>query len=126
MGSNEHLHKGPFSITKGVLTSKGWFGRTNNQEVYVVAISGTDTAIKENYNILNTVTFGSPLINGFKREGTVKRLGDVKDVVPYMSLTTFTNIVWQSADLNKEDGGKTLTLDYATTAFYFSPVTITE
>ncbi len=92
----------------------------------MVAISGTDTAIKENYNILNTVTFGSPLINGFKREGTVKRLGDVKDVVPYMSLTTFTNIVWQSADLNKEDGDKTLTLDYATTAFYFSPVTITE
>ena len=214
---NQEVHKGPFSITKGVLTSKGWFGRTNNQEVYVVAISGTDTdtknqttgiwtdllvgfefdnkyiqnvkkamfenvplgsniivtghslggmvaqqvasdtAIKENYNILNTVTFGSPLINGFKREGTVKRLGDVRDVVPYMSLTTFTNIVWQSAGLNKEDGGyglnvmgahcesynredewgaydvtgtkngsKTLTLDYATTAFYFSPVTITE
>ncbi len=117
----------------------------------------SDTAIKENYNVVNTVTFGSPLINGFKREGTVKRLGDVSDVVPYLSLSTFTNVIWQSAGLNKEDGnygsdilgahcesynredvwgsydvtgtkngGATLTLDYSTTAFYFSPVTITE
>ena len=214
---NQSVHKGPFSITKGTLNSKGWFGRVTKKDVYVVAISGTDTdtknqttdiwtdllvgfefdnkyiqnvkkamfenvplgsniivtghslggmvaqqvasdtAIKENYKILNTVTFGSPLINGFKREGTVKRLGDVKDVVPYLSLSTFTNIIWQSAGLNKEDGGyglnilgahcesynredvwgaydvtgtkngkKTLTLDYSTTAFYFSPITITE
>ncbi|MDD6194771.1 MAG: hypothetical protein PUB19_07730 [Lachnospiraceae bacterium] len=214
---NQEVHKGPFSITKGVLTTKGWFGRVNNREVYVVALSGTDTDtenqttdiwtdllvgfefdnkyiqnvkkamlenipagsnivvtghslggmvaqqvasdsdLKNNYNILNTVTFGSPLINGFKREGTVKRLGDVRDVVPYLSLTTLTNIIWQSAGLNKEDGGygsdiiaahcesynredvwgaydvtgtknggATLTLDYSTTAFYFSPVTITE
>ncbi len=52
-----------------------------------------DSTIKKNYNVLNTVTFGSPLINGFQREGTVKRLGDTSDPVPYLSLTTFTNIV---------------------------------
>lgn len=64
-----------------------------------------DSTIKDNYNVLNTVTFGSPLINGFKREGTVTRLGDSKDVVPFLSLTTLTNVVWQSAGLNREDGG---------------------
>lgn len=67
--------------------------------------AASDDTIKANYNILNTVTFGSPLINGFKREGTTKRLGDTNDAVPYMSLSTFTNVIWQSAGLNKEDGG---------------------
>ena len=66
--------------------------------------AASDDTIKANYNVLNTVTFGSPLINGFKREGTTKRLGDTSDVVPYMSLSTFTNIIWQSAGLNKENG----------------------
>ncbi len=67
--------------------------------------AASDDTIKSNYNVLNTVTFGSPLINGFKREGTVKRLGDTSDAVPYMSLSSFTNIIWQSAGLNKENGG---------------------
>lgn len=214
---NQPDHKGPFSITEGILTTKNWYGGTESKPVYIVAISGTDTdtqnqstgywtdllvgfefdnkynqnvrnailsrvpagsnifvtghslggmvaqqvasdpTIKDTYNVLNTVTFGSPLINGFKREGTVKRLGDAKDVVPFLSMTTFTNVVWQSAGLNREDGhygndimsahcesynredvwgrydvtgtkdGKaTLTINYATTVFYYSPVTVTE
>ena len=157
--------EGPFSITKGTLTTKNWLGRKTNTEIYVVALSGTDTdvenqstgywtdllvgfeqdnryiqnvreaveanipqgsnilftghslggmvaqqaasdsTIKADYNVLNTVTFGSPLINGFKREGTVKRLGDTSDVVPYLSLTTFTNVLWQATGLNRENGG---------------------
>lgn len=64
-----------------------------------------DSTIKEDYNILNTVTFGSPLIDGLSREGMVKRLGDTSDIVPYLSLSSFTNIIWQSAGLNREDGG---------------------
>lgn len=64
-----------------------------------------DSTIKKQYNVLNTVTFGSPVIDGLSREGTVKRLGDTSDVIPYMSLTSFTNVVWQSAGLNREDGG---------------------
>lgn len=213
---NQAEHQGPFFITKGVFEYKEWWWKTK-KDVYVVALSGTDTdalnqstgiwtdllvgfefdnryiqnvkkaimenvpagsniivtghslggmvaqqvasdsEIKSNYNVLNTVTFGSPLINGFKREGTVKRLGDTSDVVPFLSLTTFTNVIWQSAGLNREDGGyglnlmgahcesynradvwgaydvtgtknggATLTLDYSTTAFFFSPVTVTE
>ena len=82
-------------------------------------------------------------------------LGDTSDPVPYLSLTTFTNIIWQSAGLNKEsgnygrnmlaahcesynradvwgaydvtgtkNGGATLTLNMATTRFYYSPVTV--
>lgn len=119
----------------------------------------SDSTLKNNYNFLNTVTFGSPLINGFKREGTVKRLGDTSDVVPYLSVSTFLNVFWQTLGLNKEDGGysmldmsfhahnesynrtdvwgaydvtgtkngnKTLTLDFSTTSFFHSPVTVTE
>lgn len=212
---NQTTHKGPFSITKGTLNTKNWLGKTKKKTVYVVALSGTDTdvknqstgywtdllvgfefdnkyiqnvrkailanvpagsnlfvtghslggmvaqqvaadsTIKQKYNVLNTVTFGSPLINGFQREGTVKRLGDSKDVVPYLSLSTFTNVVWQSAGLNREDGGygsnilgahcesynrddvwgkydvtgtkngsTTLTVNYSTTKFFYSPVTV--
>jgi hypothetical protein len=65
----------------------------------------SDKTLKNNYNFLNTVTFGSPLINGFKREGTVQRLGDTSDIVPYLSVSTFLNIFWQTLGLNKEDGG---------------------
>ena len=68
----------------------------------------SDSTLKANYNFLNTVTFGSPLINGFKREGTVKRLGDTSDVVPYLSVSTFLNIFWQVLGLNREDGGYTV------------------
>lgn len=212
---NQEKHQGPFFITKGVLNYNNWFH--TKKDVYVVALSGTDTTmenqttgvwtdllvgfefdnryiqnvkqailetvpagsnilvtghslggmvaqqvasdsdLKKKYNILNTVTFGSPVINGFEREGTVKRLGDKSDVVPFLSLTTFTNVVWQSAGLNREDGGyglnlmgahcesynrsdvwggydvtgtkggsKTLTIDYSTTTFFYSPVTVTE
>lgn len=117
----------------------------------------SESELKSDYNILNTVTFGSPLINGFSREGTVKRLGDTNDVVPYLSVSTLTNVLWQTLGLNRENGGygwnllgahcesyqradewgaydvtgtkggrKTLTLDFSTTAFYHSPVIVTE
>lgn len=214
--TNQPTHKGPFSITHGKLTTSSWFGwSTSSKDVYLIALSGTDTdvknqstgywtdllvgfeqdnryiqnvrtailanvprganlivtghslggmvaqqvasddTIKANYNVLNTVTFGSPVINGFKREGTVKRLGDSSDPVPYLSLTTFTNVIWQASGLNRENGGygtdmlsahcesynredvwgsydvtgtkggsASLTLDFSTTRFYYSPVTV--
>ena len=120
--------------------------------------AAADSTIKKNYNVLNTVTYGSPLIEGLSREGTVRRLGDTRDVVPYLSVSTFFNIVWQAAGLNREDGGysatqiitahcesyqraavwgaydvtgtkngkATLTLNFATTQFFASPVIVTE
>lgn len=61
--------------------------------------------IKKNYNVLNTVCFGSPLLSAGDREGTVKRLGDTSDIVPYLSGSLFNNTVWAIAGLNREDGG---------------------
>ncbi len=119
--------------------------------------AAADYTIKKNYNVLNTVTYGSPLISGLTREGTVRRLGDTRDIVPYLSVSTFLNVVWQAAGLNREDGGYNalqvvtahtdsyqraavwgaydvtgtkngnakLTLDFATTRFFRSPVVIT-
>ncbi len=66
--------------------------------------------LKNNYNILNTVTFGSPLIDGFIREGVVKRLGDSADIVPYLSVSTILNIFWQAGGLNTENGNYGLNL----------------
>lgn len=63
-----------------------------------------DTAIKSQYNVLNTVAFGSPLLSVGSREGVVRRLGDVSDVVPYLSGRLFTNPITAIFGLNREDG----------------------
>lgn len=62
-----------------------------------------DNSIKKNYNVLNTVTFGSPMISKGRREGTVKRLGDIADIVPYLSVTG--RPVSKVSGLNRENGG---------------------
>lgn len=62
-------------------------------------------SIKNNYQILNVVTFGSPLISAGRREGTIRRLGDKNDWVPYLSATGTILFPWQVWGLNKEDGG---------------------
>ena len=63
-----------------------------------------DSTIKSRYNVLNTVTFGSPLLSVGSREGVVRRLGDVSDVVPYLSGRLFTNPITAIFGLNREDG----------------------
>ena len=64
-----------------------------------------DETIKKNYNIMNTVTFGSPLLSAGSREGTVKRLGDTSDVIPYASGSLINNTAWAIAGLQRENGG---------------------
>lgn len=61
--------------------------------------------IKSGYNVLNTVCFGSPLLSAGSREGTVRRLGDVSDPVPYLSGSLFNNTLWAIMGLNRENGG---------------------
>ena len=80
--------------------------------------AAADSTIKSRYNVLNTVTFGSPLINGLTREGVVKRLGDTNDVVPYLSVSTLLNVVWQASGLNRENGGYGLDVVSAHTDSY--------
>lgn len=63
-----------------------------------------NSAVKNNYNVLNVITFGSPLVNPFGREGDIKRLGDKSDVVPYLSAMGTMLLPWQVFGLNKEDG----------------------
>ena len=71
-----------------------------------------DTTIKRNYIILNTVTFGSPLLSNGSREGTVRRLGDVSDIVPLLSVQTILSPLRALAGLNRENGG-----------YYLQPIT---
>ncbi|MCR4789894.1 MAG: lipase family protein [Treponemataceae bacterium] len=63
-----------------------------------------DSDIKADYNVLNTLTFGSPLLAAGSREGTTKRLGDTSDVVPYLSGSLFNNTLWAILGLNRESG----------------------
>ena len=64
-----------------------------------------NSTIKSRYNVLNTVTFGSPLLSAGNREGTVRRLGDVSDPIPFLSVHTLVNTIWALGGLNREDGG---------------------
>ncbi len=64
-----------------------------------------NSTVKSKYNVLNTVTFGSPLLSAGSREGTIKRLGDTSDVVPYLSGSTINNTAWAIAGLQRENGG---------------------
>ena len=68
-----------------------------------------DPTVKANYNILNVVCFGSPLLAAGFREGTVRRLGDVSDPVPYLSGNLFVTPVRAVLGLNREDGHYYLT-----------------
>ncbi len=77
-----------------------------------------DETIKSGYNVLNTVTFGSPLLSAGSREGTVKRLGDVSDVIPYASGSIINNTVWAVMGLNRENGGYGLDVFSAHTQSY--------
>lgn len=68
-----------------------------------------DPQIKEGYNVLNTVTFGSPMIKLLGcREGIVRRLCDTSDIVPYLSVYTATPLVIEQvggSERYEEDGG---------------------
>jgi len=66
-------------------------------------VAGNPT-IKARYNVLNTVTFGSPLLSAGTREGTIKRLGDIIDPVPYLSINTVLAPVKTVFGLNTENG----------------------
>lgn len=63
-----------------------------------------DATIKAGYNVLNTVAFGSPLISG-ATEGTVKRLGDVSDLIPFLSIDLIQNTFAALFGISRENGG---------------------
>lgn len=71
--------------------------------------TAANETIKENYNILNTITYGSPLIKFLgNREGTVRRLCDSSDIVPALSVYTLTPLAkeqFKGAERFEENGG---------------------
>lgn len=62
-------------------------------------------SIQKRYHILNIVAYGSPVLFKGRIEGTMKRLGDVSDPVPYLSAETFKDFKVQNGTLQKEDSG---------------------
>ncbi|MBQ6465354.1 MAG: hypothetical protein IJJ43_03710 [Oscillospiraceae bacterium] len=61
--------------------------------------------LRARYKILNTVTFGSPLIAAGFREGSIQRLGHELDYVPYLSTNTLITPIRALAGLNRVSGG---------------------
>ncbi|MDY6030496.1 MAG: DUF6273 domain-containing protein [Treponemataceae bacterium] len=63
-------------------------------------------SVKNNYNVLNVVTFGSPKLNQSDSEYLLHRLCDRSDIVPYASsqiLGTTSDAMWLDRDC--ENGG---------------------
>ena len=137
----EHVDKGSRLVLAG--TSLG--GMVAQQ----VAANPT---IKKEYEVLNTVGFGSPLLSQGFREGTIRRLAVWADPVPYLSINTFTAPIRSIFGLNREksvyklpiqahinsyvldkpwgkydatgtrNGGAKLVLDMSTRVFYPAPI----
>ena len=72
-----------------------------------------DKTIQKRYNILNIVAYGSPVMFNGQIEGTLKRMGDVSDPVPYLSAETFKDFEVQDGTLQKEDSGLGLDITFA-------------
>lgn len=67
--------------------------------------------VKKEYQVLNTVGFGAPLLSQGFREGTIQRLGDWADPVPYLSINTFLAPIHSILGLNRERSGITNPID---------------
>ncbi len=65
-----------------------------------------DEDIKRDYNIINTLTAGSPYIPvRSEREGTLHRLADRGDAIPWMSVGLVTDTHKMLKEVSWEDGG---------------------
>lgn len=72
-----------------------------------------NASIQKRYNILNIVAYGAPVMFKGQIEGTLKRMGDVSDPVPYLSAETFKDFEVQDGTLQKEDSGLGLDLTFS-------------
>lgn len=68
----------------------------------VAQMVAADEGIKKDYDVSLTITFGSPLIYLHKQEGTVVRLREEGDAVPYLSVESYS----RSQVLGKIAGGR--------------------
>ena len=65
-----------------------------------------DARLVDNYEIVNVLTAGSPLILvKTPTEGSLQRLADKNDIIPLLSPATVTNLSQQIRSASREDGG---------------------
>ena len=65
-----------------------------------------DEELCASYDILNVLCGGSPLTEaGGEPEGTLHRLTDVLDMIPYISSSSFCNFIRQIKTAHRENGG---------------------
>lgn len=67
--------------------------------------------LTKNYNIIANITFGSPLVNPYGREGDLKRFIDKQDVVQYLSYSNFACSDLTKTNVNYSDSSYTNPID---------------
>lgn len=65
--------------------------------------AAADDTIKDEYNVIAVVTFGSPLLAKGKTEGQVNRLAASGDVIPFLSLETLKDFDAQISTRSREN-----------------------
>lgn len=65
--------------------------------------AAADETIKNDYNVVAVVAFGSPLLAKGKTEGQVNRLAASGDIVPYLSLETLKDFDAQISTRSREN-----------------------
>lgn len=149
---NGYVRNAVSAIQKGVPKNSNLILAGHSLGGMIAQQVAAESSLKTNYNILYTVTFGSPLISG-SIEGTLKRLGDTSDLIPFLSIDLFQNTaqalfgiswenggygsdvttahvesyrsnrVWDRYDITgTKNGSATLTLNLDTQTFYKAPV----
>lgn len=104
-GENDFLRAARTAIYQNVPANSSLIIAGHSLGGMVAQQLAADNGVKQYYNVLNTVTLGSPLIGALRREGEVQRLGDTSDIVPYLSITGTILQPWQVFGLNTESAG---------------------
>jgi len=67
-----------------------------------------DPEMKERYEIINILAAGSPIVATGIREGSINRIADGADVVPYLTLNVLRNLLYH---INREFSGTLFAYD---------------
>lgn len=103
--SNDYLTNVVDNIEKNIKKGSNLFLAGHSLGGMVAQQLGAEPKIKENYNVLYTITYGAPPLNKIDHEGRVNRLGDTSDVVPFLSINGIISLITKEEDVQKEDGG---------------------
>lgn len=103
--SNDYLTNAIENIEKNIEKGSNIFLAGHSLGGMVAQQVSANEKIKKDYNVLYTITYGAPPVKKNEQEGEINRLGDTKDIVPFLSIYGIMSIITEKNDVQKEDGG---------------------